>query len=140
VTCRSAASPRHSPSEPAEVGPAKDGTTYVVAGTAGPPRYGWAGGHEADRNFAAGLGSGSTITADPKKKTGPFVNEQDFSLRYETVDWSQARYADYGFVALDVTPARPGHRTTMVLRFINEQGRELDRVAFSRTAGDTLDA
>jgi hypothetical protein len=24
----------------------------------------------------------------------------------------------------------------MVLRFINEQGRELDRVVFSRTAGD----
>jgi hypothetical protein len=26
----------------------------------------------------------------------------------------------------------------MVLRFINEQGRELDRVVFSRTAGDVL--
>jgi 3',5'-cyclic AMP phosphodiesterase CpdA len=51
-----------SPSEPAEVEPAKDGTTYVVVGTA-------------------------------------------------------------------------GHRTTMVLRFVNEQGRELDRVVFSRTAG-----
>jgi hypothetical protein len=57
---------------------------------------------------------------------------------FETVDWSQARYADYGFIALDVTPAARGHRTTMVLRFINEQGRELDRVVFSRTAGDVL--
>ena len=45
------------------------------------------------------------------------------------------RYDDYGFVALDVTPAPPGQRTTMVLRFINEQGRELDRVIFSRIAG-----
>ena len=26
-------------------------------------------------------------------------------------------------------------RTTMVLRYISEQGRELDRVVFSRTAG-----
>ncbi len=26
----------------------------------------------------------------------------------------------------------------MTLRFINEQGRELDRVVFSRTAGETL--
>jgi hypothetical protein len=26
----------------------------------------------------------------------------------------------------------------MILRFINEQGRELDRVVFSRTAGDVL--
>jgi hypothetical protein len=51
------------------------------------------------------------------------------------VDWSQARYDDYGFVALDVTPAAPGQRTTMVLRFINEQGRELDRVVFARVAG-----
>ena len=31
--------------------------------------------------------------------------------------------------------APPGQKTTMVLRFINEQGRELDRVVFSRTAG-----
>jgi hypothetical protein len=57
---------------------------------------------------------------------------------FETVDWSQARYADYGFIALDVTPAARGHRTTMVLRFINEQGRELDRAVFSRTAGEVL--
>jgi hypothetical protein len=64
-----------------------------------------------------------------------YGNELDFSLTYETVDWSQARYDDYGFVALDVTPAPRGRRTTMVLRFINEQGRELDRVVFSRTAG-----
>ena len=40
-----------------------------------------------------------------------------------------------GFVALDVTPAASGQRTTMVLRYINEQGRELDRVVFHRTAG-----
>jgi len=26
----------------------------------------------------------------------------------------------------------------MTLRFVNEQGRELDRVIFSRTAGDVL--
>jgi hypothetical protein len=66
------------------------------------------------------------------------VSEADFSQRLETVDWSQARYDDYGFVALDVTPAAAGQRTTMVLRFINEQGRELDRVVFSRNAGAGL--
>ena len=124
-----------SPAEPAEVEPAKDGTTYVVAGTAGTPRYGWTGKHETDRNFAAGKGSGTTVIGDAKTQTGPYVSELDFSVRYETVDWSQARYDDYGFVALDVTPARRGQRTTMVLRFINEQGRELDRVVFSRVAG-----
>jgi hypothetical protein len=124
-----------SPSEPAEVEPAKDGTTYLVVGTAGTPRYGWTGKHETDRNFAVGKGSGTTVVGDAKTQTGPYVNELDFSLTYETVDWSQARYDDYGFVALDVTPARSGQKTTMVLRFIDEQGRELDRVVFSRIAG-----
>jgi hypothetical protein len=126
-----------SPAEPAEVAPAKDGTTYVVVGTAGTPRYGFAK-HEKARNFQAGKGSGTTVVADAKNQTGPYVNEKDFSYTFQTVDWSQARYADYGFIALDVTPAPHGNRTTMVLRFINEQGRELDRVVFSRTAGDII--
>jgi hypothetical protein len=124
-----------SPDQPAEVEPARDGTTYVVAGTAGTPRYGWTGKRETDRNFAAGRGSGTVVHANAKSQTGPYVNEKDFSIRYETVDWSQARYDDYGFVALDVNPARRGRKTTMVLRFISEQGRELDRVVFSRIAG-----
>jgi Calcineurin-like phosphoesterase len=124
-----------SPDEPAEVEPARDGTTYVVAGTAGTPRYGWTGKRETDRNFAAGRGSGTVVHANASSQTGPYVNEKDFSVRYETVDWSQARYDDYGFVALDVNPARRGRKTTMVLRFITEQGRELDRVVFSRIAG-----
>ena len=66
--------------------------------------------------------------------SGPWVAELDFSKTYETVDWSQARYDDYGFIALDVTPAPRGQRTKMTLRFINEQGPELDRVVFSWTA------
>jgi len=126
----------HSSHEPAEVEPAKDGTTYVTVGTAGTPHYGWTGAHETDRNFWAGKGSGTTVVADAKTQTGPYVNERDFSVTFETVDWSQARYDDYGFIALDVTPAKTGHRTTMVLRFINEQGQELDRAVFARTAGD----
>jgi hypothetical protein len=123
-----------SSAEPAMVYPATDGTTYVVAGTAGTPAYGWSGARESNRNFAAGTGSGPTVVGDEKKQTGPWVNERDFSERFETVDWSQARYDDYGFVALDVVPALAGQTTTMTLRFINEQGKELDRVVFSRTA------
>jgi hypothetical protein len=123
-----------SSAEPATVYPATDGTTYVVAGTAGTPAYGWSGARESNRNFAAGTGSGPTVVGDEKKQTGPWVNERDFSERFETVDWSQARYDDYGFVALDVVPAVTGQTTTMTLRFINEQGKELDRVVFSRTA------
>jgi hypothetical protein len=122
-----------SPSEPAEVDPAVDGTTYVVVGTAGTPRYSWSGEYQTDRNFAVGQGSGPHVIARDGK--GPYVNQEDFGARYESVDWSQARYRDYGFIALDVTPAVKGARTTMVLRFINEQGTELDRVVFRRTAG-----
>jgi hypothetical protein len=95
-----------SPSEPAEVEPAKDGTTYATVGTAGTPRYAWTGAHETDRDFAAGKGSGTTVVGDAKTQVGPYVNQRDFSTTFETVDWSQARYADYGFIALDVTPAR----------------------------------
>ena len=122
-----------SPSEPAEVEPAKDGTTYVVVGTAGTPRYGWTG---VTRPTATSRPAGAAARPSPPtpRRAGPYINERDFSLTYETVDWSQARYDDYGFIALDVTPAAPGQRTTMVLRFINEQGRELDRVVFSRIA------
>ena len=32
------------------------------------------------------------------------------------------------------------YRTTMTLRFVNQQGRELDRVVFTRTAGACLSA
>ena len=71
-----------------------------------------------------------------------FPAEQSFcrnpdcgSTTFETVDWSQVRYRDDGFIPLDVVPAPRGARTTMTLRFINEQGTELDRVVFSRTAG-----
>ena len=127
-----------SPSEPAEVEPARDGTTYATVGTAGTPRYAWTGAHETDRNFKAGKGSGTTVAGDAKTQVGPYVNERDFSTTFESVDWSQARYADYGFIALDVSPAPHGRRTTMTLRFINEQGAELDRVVFSRTAGEVL--
>jgi hypothetical protein len=142
VGVRSALAPQQavavSPGEPAEVEPAKDGTTYATVGTAGTPRYAWAGAHETDRNLTAGKGSGTTVVGDATTQVGPWVNERDFSTTFETVDWSQARYADYGFIALDVTPAARGRRTTMTLRFINEQGRELDRVVFSRTAGEVL--
>jgi hypothetical protein len=127
-----------SPEEPASIYPATDGTTYVVAGTAGTPAYAWSGARESNRNFAAGAGSGSAVEADAAKQAGPWVNEKDFTSRYEDVDWSQARYDDYGFVALDVAPAQAGQTTTMTLRFINEQGKELDRAVFYRTAGEVL--
>jgi hypothetical protein len=60
------------------------------------------------------------------------VSQIDHEDLYETVDWSQARYRDYAFIALDVVPAHPGGTSTMTLRAINQQGVEFDRVIFKR--------
>jgi Calcineurin-like phosphoesterase len=126
-----------SPEDAAVVYPAKDGTTYVVVGSGGRPRYAWSGSVESDRNFIAGVdtgkpGNGVDVGADAKKEVGPYVSQKDFTDHYESIDWSQARYRDYAFIALDVVPARPGGTATMTLRAINERGVEFDRVVFKR--------
>jgi hypothetical protein len=129
-----------SPTEAAVVHPETDGTTYVTVGSAGRPRYAWSGAVESDRNFIAGVdtgapGNGTVVPADAKTGVGPYVSQLDFTDKYETINWSQARYRDYAFIALDVVPATPDGTTTMTLRAINEQGVEFDRVIFSRRAG-----
>jgi len=129
-----------SPRDAAVVHPEQDGTTYVTVGSAGRPRYAWSGAVESDRNFIAGVdtsapGNGTVVAADAAKEIGPYVSQLNFTDQYETIDWSQARYRDYAFIALDVVPARPDGTTTMTLRAINEQGAEFDRVIFSRRAG-----
>jgi hypothetical protein len=123
--------------EAAVVHPQTDGTTYMTVGSGGRPRYSWAGATETDRNFLAGVdtgapGNGMVVQADAATGTGPSAAQLDFTRTYETVDWSQARYSDYAFIALDVVPAAPDGTATMTLRAINEQGVEFDRVVFSR--------
>jgi Calcineurin-like phosphoesterase len=129
-----------SAADPAVVHPAKDGTTYMTVGSAGRPRYTWSGAVESDRNFIAGVntgkpGNGTEVAADAATQVGPYASQLDFTDKYETVDWSQVRYRDYAFIALDVVPAAPDGTTTMTLRAINEQGVEFDRVVFTRKAG-----
>ena len=129
-----------SPSNPAVVYPEKDGTTYITVGAAGRPRYAWSGAVESDRNFIAGVntnapGNGTVVPADAATGVGPYVSQLDFTDEYETINWSQARYRDYAFIAVDVVPAVPDGTTTMTVRAINEQGVEFDRVVFSRRAG-----
>ncbi|WP_194911569.1 metallophosphoesterase [Catenulispora rubra] len=123
--------------EAATVHPQTDGTTYITVGSGGRPRYSWSGAVETDRNFLTGVdtgapGNGTTVTADPATSQGPSAAQLDFTREYETVDWSQARYSDYAFIALDVVPAAPDGTATMTMRAINEQGVEFDRVVFKR--------
>jgi len=128
-----------SPGEAAVVHPESDGTTYVVVGSAGRPRYSWGGPIEDDRNFIVGVntsdpGNSNVVPGDQSAQTGPYVSQLNFTDVYETIDWSQARYRDYAFIALDVVPASPGGTATMTMRAINQQGVEFDRVIFSRRA------
>ncbi len=60
----------------------------------------------------------------------------------ETVDWSQVRYDDYAFIAVDVVPARRGQRTTFTIRTLadalpgsGQPYSEIDRITLARVAG-----
>ncbi len=61
----------------------------------------------------------------------------------EVIEWSQVRYDDYAFIAVDVVPARAGRATTMTIRTLadalpgsNEAYSEVDRITLKRVAGD----
>jgi hypothetical protein len=60
----------------------------------------------------------------------------------EVIEWSQVRYDDYAFIAVDVVPGRRGERTTFTVRTLADalpgSGKpytEIDRITFERTAG-----
>ncbi len=60
----------------------------------------------------------------------------------EQIEWSQVRYDDYAFIAVDVEPARPGKQATMTIRTLadslpgsNAPLTEIDRITLKRTAG-----
>jgi hypothetical protein len=60
----------------------------------------------------------------------------------EDVDWSQVRYDNYAFIAVDIAPARRGERTTLTVRTLadglpgtGQSVTEIDRITMARTAG-----
>jgi len=60
----------------------------------------------------------------------------------EEVTWSQVRYDDYAFLAIDVEPAVLGKKTTLTIRTLadalpgtNEPYTEIDRITLERKAG-----
>jgi hypothetical protein len=61
----------------------------------------------------------------------------------EVVTWSQVRYDNYAFIAVDVVPARAGKPTTFTIRTLadalpgsNEPLTEIDRLTLRRIAGN----
>jgi hypothetical protein len=60
----------------------------------------------------------------------------------EEIEWSQVRYDDYAFIAVDVVPARRGQKTTFTIRTLADalpgSGKpysEIDKITLTRTAG-----
>ncbi|MET3806034.1 hypothetical protein ABIB25_003043 [Nakamurella sp. UYEF19] len=61
----------------------------------------------------------------------------------EEIEWSQVRYDDYAFIAVDVVPAKPGGKTTFTIRTIadalpgsGKPFQEIDRLTLRRVAGE----
>ncbi|MGI3780646.1 MAG: hypothetical protein ACRYG2_07700, partial [Janthinobacterium lividum] len=61
----------------------------------------------------------------------------------EEIGWSQVRYDDYAFLAIDVKPAAYGKHTTFTIRTLadalpgtNEAYSEIDRITLQRRAGE----
>lgn len=109
----------------ATVRPETDGTTYICVGSGGRPRYSWQAG-ETDRYRGGGPGSGTEVRS--------YLAERDEQKTPEDVDWSQARYLDYAYLTVHVTPPPAGGgQTRMSVRATSDQGNEIDRVDLMRT-------
>jgi hypothetical protein len=77
--------------------------------------------------------------ADTKVNTSGFPQGTQVP---EQIDWSQVRYDDYAFLAVDVVPASPGRATTMTVRTLADalpgsgaKFTEIDRITLQRQAG-----
>jgi hypothetical protein len=105
--------------------PETDGTTYIVVGSGGRPRYGFS----APESFEGNVNNVPTVT--------DFVWQANGSTVTETVTWSRVRYDDYAFCRIDVTPAFPGSQTTMAITTYSDLNEAVDQVTIQRTAGQS---
>ena len=101
---------------------AKQGTTYVVAGSAGNSLYSFtaADSYEGDVNTDGSVSS--------------WVRNSSGGQTPETVDWSRVRYTGYALLAVDSEPAAHGRKAKLVLRAVDELGAEVDRLTIQRSA------
>jgi len=104
----------------ATVAPATHGTTYVTCGSAGKSLYSFT----APDSYEGNVDNVASVTT--------YVNETGATEVSETVGWSQVRYTGYALVVVDVTPPNFGQSTTLLVRALNENGIEIDRVSLVR--------
>ena len=104
--------------------PAKDGTTYIVAGSAGRPRYQFQTGEP--ESYRGKIVPGSNVVPNS------YVWQADGTKAPESINWSRTRFDDYAFVAAESDPGRPGGYSTLTIRGLDEHGQEFDRVVLRR--------
>jgi hypothetical protein len=106
------------------VTPATQGTTYITCGGAGKSLYAFSApdSYEGDIDNVASVDT--------------YVNEAGGVEQSETVTWSQVRYTGYCLLVGEVSPNGPGGATTLLVRGLNENGTEIDRVTLSRSASN----
>jgi hypothetical protein len=114
-----------SPTGPAPIGatiyPAKQGTTYAVAGGGGESLYTFSG----PQSYYGHIDNVPSVTT--------FVNEANGTTVNETVTWSRVRYIGYCLLVVESQPAtRPGGSSTLTVRGLDEGGTELDQFTLVR--------
>ncbi|WP_030438946.1 hypothetical protein [Actinoplanes subtropicus] len=91
------------------------------------------GPHTCPAVYRFGYGNVGVISVD--------ANDLSYEIQTNT-GYSQVRYDDYAFIAVDVVPGRHGERTTFTVRTLADalpgSGKpytEIDKITFERTAG-----
>jgi hypothetical protein len=159
---------KHAPDR-STIHPAKDGVTYITAGSGGRPRYSFqpapsstapapAGTTPTGVNLlpsgqryrgykptAAENGTENVVNSYYWDKAGTAVNASGYPSGTkvpEAITWSQVRYDDYAFIAVDVKPGRAGQKTTFTVRTLADAlpgsgtpYSEIDRITMERVAG-----
>jgi Purple acid Phosphatase, N-terminal domain/Calcineurin-like phosphoesterase len=101
--------------------PAKQGTTYVVAGAGGESLY----------EFPVPDSYEGHIHNVPSIST--YVNEANGTTVNQTVTWSRVRYTGYCLLVVESQPATTrGGSSTLNVRGLNENGTELDQFTLVR--------
>ncbi|MEV6606567.1 metallophosphoesterase family protein [Kutzneria sp. NPDC051319] len=103
------------------VTPAKDGTTYVVAGGGGGGIYKFPGSDTYLGHETANDGT------QPMK-----VSDEDGHDKTIKVSWSRVRYTGYCLVAVDVVPATATTPAKMTVRSLTEDGTAVDQFTVQR--------
>ncbi len=154
------------------IDPAEDGVTYLCVGSGGRPRYAFrpapsdaapppagvtptgpqllpegqryrgyqpAGGKNSGENNTENVVNSYVWSFDGTTTTGGYPSGTKVP---EEIEWSQVRYDDYAFIAVDVKPAHPGKHTTFTVRTLadalpgsGEKYTEIDRITLRRKAG-----